>query len=134
MNWQAPVFDRSQEDVDTRAKKAYINVDDINRIEGNSEVLAALVGAVITTQTTWRMQDFLTLATHTRIANNLSVMLSAWHKLDSWPAVPPPPLNTWQKLNAIEQLHYELHRLRTENSARFFYAGEAFAGQEIGVI
>jgi hypothetical protein len=45
-NWQTPVTDRTQDDVDNRTAKGLFNVADWVRIHGNAEVVKALVAVV----------------------------------------------------------------------------------------
>lgn len=50
MAWQEPIYDRSQSDIDNKTKKAFINAEDLNRIETNIEYIASLMGVSVETK------------------------------------------------------------------------------------
>lgn len=133
--WQTPVFDRTAEELAARAGKCCFSARLLNRIEGNTQVLAERFGVRGLSFRQWRGTDFLTPAQMQRILQNLAAVRAAYHVLPGSPPVPALPATHWQDVNDIEAILWGLDMLWQRNAARLkIYAGELCAGDGIGVI
>ena len=132
--WIGPVYDRTAADVAAGAEKCYFSAETLNRIEGNLQYLAELLGVTEVETRSWAGTDFLRLSDMQRILANLAAVREAYHALPGSPDIPAPPATLWSDVNAIEEITADIHELWQRNAARFkLYAGEVYAG-EIGVI
>lgn len=132
--WIAPVYDRTAADVAAGAEKCYFGAETLNRIEGNLQYLAELLGVTEVETRTWAGTDFLRLSDMQRILANLAAVREAYHALPGSPDIPAPPATLWSDVNAIEEITAGIHELWQRNQNRMkLYAGEVFAGG-MGVI
>lgn len=132
--WTAPIYDRTAADVSAGAEKCYFSADALNRIEGNIQYLADLLGVAGVVTHSWAATDFFQLSDMQRILANLAAVRDAYHVLPGTPDIPAPPATLWSDVNAIEEITAGICELWQRNAARFkLYAGEVYAG-EIGVI
>jgi len=131
--WATPVYDRTATDIANKTAKAYCNYTDLQRLEDNCEYLANLFSLTITTKT-WSRTDFPTVSDLSRIRSNIAAIREAYYTRNTTPANPDNPLNTWQKWNAAEKILNDIYGLYNENLAAYFYAGEVYSGEQIGVI
>lgn len=132
--WIAPVYDRTAADVAAGAEKCYFSAETLNRIEGNLQYLAELLGVTEVETRTWAGTDFLRLSDMQRILANLAAVREAYHALPGSPDIPAPPATLWSDVNAIEEITAGIHELWQRNQNRMkLYAGEVFAGG-MGVI
>lgn len=132
--WIAPVYDRTAADVVAGAEKCYFSAETLNRIEGNLQYLAELLGVTEVETHTWAGTDFLRLSDMQRILANLAAVREAYHALPGSPDIPAPPATLWSEVNAIEEITAGIHELWQRNQNRMkLYAGEVFAGG-MGVI
>ena len=133
--WQQPVFDRTTEDLAAGDEKCCFSPQLLDRIEGNTEVLAGLFGVKGLAARRWQATDFLTAGEMRRILDGIAVVRDAYFVLPGSPELPQLPATHWQDVNAIEKLQWGLHELWQRNAARVkVYAGEMSAGEGIGVI
>lgn len=130
--WRTPIFDRTAQDVQAGADKCYVDAELLNRIEGNTQVLASLFGLAIVTRT-WRSTDFLTPNEYQRIVANVAAVRDAYYAMPGT-ALPKQPTTHYTAINAIEQMLWGIHELWERNRRETQYTGEVFAGQAIGVI
>ena len=133
MAWIPPVTDRQQSDVDNRTAKGFCNYTDLNRLEGNSQVIADYLGVSISARNNWTREDFPTVSEQGRIAGNIAA-LSAAYPVSGSPAPPAAPLNTWQKWNAAETILLNIYNRYNRQISAVTRAGEAYSGEQIGVI
>lgn len=132
--WIAPVYDRTAADVAAGAEKCYFSAETLNRIEGNLQYLAELLGVTEVETRAWAGTDFLRLSDMQRILANLAAVREAYHALPGSPDIPAPPATLWSEVNAIEEITAGIHELWQRNQNRMkLYAGEVFAGG-MGVI
>lgn len=132
--WIAPVYDRTAADVAAGAEKCYFSAETLNRIEGNLQYLAELLGVTEVETRAWAGTDFLRLSDMQRILANLAAVREAYHALPGSPDIPAPPATLWSEVNAIEEITAGIHELWQRNQNRVkLYAGEVFAGG-MGVI
>lgn len=133
MAWEAPVIDRSEQDIINRTPKGFMNFSDLNRIEGNCEILGEWFDVGISTRT-WSRNDFPAVSEFERIRNNIISLREAYYTLPMTPDTPDSPLTSWSKINDIEQILFDLHDLYLKVLQSLYYVGEIYAGEEIGVI
>ena len=132
--WITPVYDRTAADVATGAEKCYFNAQALNRIEGNLQYLAELLGAAGVETRSWEATDFLRLSDMKRILTNLATVRSAYYPMPGSPDIPALPATLWNDVNAIEEITAGIRELWQRNQNRLkLYAGEGYAGG-IGVI
>lgn len=130
--WRTPVYDRTEADVQAGADKCYVSAALLNRIEENTEYMAALLGVKVTTKT-WAQTDMLTRTEAQRILDNLTAVRQAYHVLPGTPELPTAPSTLYTDINDMEQVQWSMHELWQRNSLKQ-YTGELCAGQSIGVI
>lgn len=132
--WISPVYDRTIADVEAGAEKCYFSAEALNRIEGNIQYLADILGAVGVQTRSWTATDFLRLSDMQRILANLAAVRDAYYALPGSPDIPEPPATRWSDVNAIEEITAGIQELWKRNENRMkLYAGEFFAGG-MGVI
>lgn len=132
--WLAPIYDRTAADVAAGAEKCYFSAEALNRIEGNLQSLADLLGAEGVQTHRWAATDFLRLSDMQRILSNLAVVRDAYYAMPGSPDIPALPAVRWDDVNAIEKITAGIRELWHRNQNRLkLYAGEGYAGG-IGVI
>lgn len=161
MSWQSPVYDRTEEDVlkvitydnigykylteEQKAEwdnglKGAINYKDINRIESNTQYLFSIYETTgIDIKTDWTYTDIVTDSEFQRILYNIYLLKSYYKIYETTPAIPPPPINTYQKVNDMEKILYDMYFIY-ENGSRAFarndavYKAELYANDDITII
>ncbi|MGN0384607.1 MAG: hypothetical protein ACI4EX_01860 [Lachnospiraceae bacterium] len=147
------IFDRTQEDVDrvkelsdigwehmTDSEKAEwmsglkgaLNKSDLNRIENNCSIIAQLLGLPMKTYKN-EVPDYPTTDYFENLIGNVASIRVAGMVSCDTPAVPDLPLNTWQKVNAVEKILHDVY----ENycSGLMPFAGtEVYVGEEIELL
>lgn len=119
----SPIFDRTNADVRFAISKitewitdkslvrydlkGCLNVDDLNRIEGNIEWLSEKLNQLYYLQEvdikSWSRSDMPTKADSDRIIQNVNILLSAYYKPSHSPSVPTDIL-TYTNVNDIEEI------------------------------
>lgn len=91
--WQTPIYDRTQSDIDNKTSKGYLNIVDLNRIEGNIEYIANLMGVEVTTKK-WEVTSIPYSTDFDRIMNNIKILQEKiiFYKYE---AMPKNPINTF---------------------------------------
>ncbi len=130
--WRTPVYDRTAADVAAGADKCYVNAALLNRLEGNTSHLAALLGVKVTAKD-WTATDLLTRSEMERILTNIQTVRDAYYTLPGTPELPETPSTLYSDINTMEQVQWSLWELWRRNSQKQ-YTGEICAGQTIGVI
>ena len=133
MEWIEPVTDRQQSDIQDKTQKGYANTRDFNRLENNCGVLSDLFSLNLQVKTDWQRKDFPTEANQRRIVENVKKIRDAFSVPEN-PEPPSYPLNTWQKWNAAETILLNVYRGYTQFVDSIPRSGEAFSGDQIGVI
>lgn len=156
LTYREPIFDRAETDIlklkyflsrgyknlteneknewlNTNFKGA-LNISDLNRIEQNMNVLSEILGLTITVKP-WQETDIPINTDFTRIRNNLiSIRSQAVLQgliYNSTPEVPNLPFNTYQKINDIEKIIFDIYMLYT---IKYYYCGqELYCGETIGI-
>ena len=130
--WITPITDRTQSDVYNKTPKGYLNISDLNRIEGNIKVLSDILHLGLTVQT-WSYDTLVTKTRMQNILNNINAIKNAWQAagVDDTPAL---PINNIDKVNTIEKILLDTYKSRIANEKAYIYCGYGYCGQEIGVI
>lgn len=112
MSWIPPVVDRSDADILNKTNKAYLNADDLNRIENNTLALTGKLNEynynIKTNTRTWNINDIPTTADIKRICNNITVISDAYFMaMESSVCDPEYKLwnekLSWKHLNDLEE-------------------------------
>ncbi len=102
MSWIEPIYDRSQSDIDNKTSKGYLNVEDLNRIEGNISYIAELMAITVTTKK-WAKTTLPTSSDFQRIGDNIDSLKSKI-TYTTYPDYPDLPINEYEKVNQIESM------------------------------
>ena len=108
------VFDRTQADLDNLTKKAYIDYQDLIRVESAVKWISHILNVKGYRNTTnnrldWSMNDFRTDADMARLRNNIQAIRNAYYTSDSTPLTPDRITYTSiYQANAIEKILYDL--------------------------
>jgi hypothetical protein len=125
MAWQAPVTNRTA--------AAYLNAADLNRIDGNLKVLAGMFGIQVAPKV-WTSTDWPTEGAFARLLQDATAVRAAYFVLPNTPALPQNPLTMYGQWNDLEENLRVLYDLWQRNQKNRIYAGELYAGGQIGVI
>ena len=129
------IWDRVQADVDNMTKKAYIDYEDLNRIEKAVKWVSYVLNKygyinVTHNKLNWQMNDFRTDADMERLRKNIETIRAAYYTPDSTPLTPSKITYTSiYQANAIEKIIYDLGTL-IENS----FPGPYRLGFKLGVL
>lgn len=105
------IFDRTQADLDNDTDKAYIDYEDLNRVEGACSELASILGVTISTRR-WTMTDYRLESEMVRIRGNLETLQNAYYKAQGTPAVPSRITYTnYTQANEIEKILHDIYEL-----------------------
>lgn len=122
--WIQPIYDRTQEDVDNKTSKGYLNIEDLNRIEGNVQELGNLLGLELST-IVWTHDTLPTKAQFDRILDNLTSIKERWVgaiTIDN----PVQPINIFDKVNVIERILYDVYKNYIEWNDSLIHCGEGY--------
>ncbi len=100
--WQTPIYDRTQSDINNKTSKGYLNISDLNRIEGNIAYVAEIMGVSVQKKE-WNILSLPTSADFTRIGKNIAI-LEKKIVFTTYEDYPDNPINTFEKVNIIEAL------------------------------
>lgn len=130
MYYELPWFvtDRTAADVEDRTAKGVLNARDLNRIEKNSYTIGQLAAVLLQGKTDWKIGDLPRSSDWERIRSNVARLRAISHRHDT-PQTPPRPLNSWQKLNDLEQIQKDCFDIYNRNKKNVVYAGEIYAGE-----
>lgn len=115
--------------------KGTLNISDLNRVEGNVQILAGLLAVVAETKS-WALGDIPTVDDYERILRNVTKIRDGWLTYNDTPETPSQPLNAFEKWNVIERILRDIHNIWERTKMSFYYCGddEVFAGEDVGVI
>lgn len=122
------IYDRTQDDVNNRTAKGYINYTDLNRIENAIKELeqelryhSYPLGETLVNKTDWHKEDGLsasdienipTLAHLQRLVHNVDTLYNSYYKYPTTPQVPLTLENaTYNTANDIEHILHDLHMM-----------------------
>lgn len=111
--------------------KGSLNVEDINRIEYNIQLLSDVLELNLTTKQ-FSITDIPNESDYARIQNNVMAVRQAYVVHADTPNAPQIPLNSYRKINDLEKILLDVYEILKNNF--FHYAGEIYAGDEIGAV
>lgn len=158
--WISPVYDRTQADVDkvkqlndigyfnmTSAQqtewltdlKGALNESDLLRIENNVQILSDVLELDLTTYD-GNIPEIPRTTYYTNLKNNVAAIRGTGYIHADTPTVPNNPYNSYQKINDIEKILFDIHEILSDNFYHFChstsdtpYAG-IYAGEGIGLL
>lgn len=128
------ICDRTQSDVDTRSKKAFINAADLVRIDNNVDLISHYIGVPTVIKNDWVVGDIPRQSAYKRIRDNVERIRAGYAIRADTPLTPDQPLNTLKKWNDIERILYDVFWIYIGNKNNKDYCGEISAGEGIGII
>ena len=129
------IYDRTQEDIDKKTKKAFINSDDLNRIGRNMNQIGQYIGISVSGKTDWNIGGILCSSDYQKIQETAENIRKNYAVYPDTPPVPARPYNTFQKWNDIEKILHDVFYIYIKNYNSRIYSGEGYScGDEIGVI
>lgn len=128
MAWIQPIYDRTSADLQRFNKKAFLNYEDLNRIEGDCRVLADYFNVNITTKT-WQPLEFIYKADIQRIVDNIKTLKSKYAVYPYTPQPPALPVNTYQKWNNAEKIINDLYVRYNEYLSMVARCGDIYTGE-----
>ncbi len=121
--------------------KGSFNYTDCNRIENNCKYISDIFGGLpgMTFKTNWTANDILTIFDIERILSNVAKLRGFCNIYNDTPEVPKPPINTFEKLNDLEKILYDIHYIFNNETTAFarnnrIYGAEIYCGDNIGDI
>lgn len=111
------IFDRTIEDIQNLTDKAYIDYNDLNRVESAVKWVSYVLNRYGYRNTThnklnWQMNEFRTDADMERLRNNINAIRAAYYTPESTPLTPSKITYTSiYQANAIERIIYDLGEL-----------------------
>lgn len=147
------IFDRTQSDVD-RVKelqdkgwsnftddekqewlsgmKGALNTTDLKRIENDIAIIGKLIGIELVTYQD-NLPEIPNAAYFTNLLYNMEQLRACGYLHADTPMVPAQPINTYQKLNDIERILFDIYSIYNTNF--FYYCGnEIYCNDEIGFL
>lgn len=128
MTWISPITDRQQEDIRLGTPKAFLNVSDFNRIEGNIRYLREALNASNypvgeQTHRTWTMTGVPNTGDIGRICENISMVAKAYFippRFERLAEIPEKTSLNYEDVNDMEEflrwLHHEFVVARREHN------------------
>lgn len=115
-----------------KGMKGAFKLSDIKRIENDCYILAQLLNVSIVTHRE-NLPRFPTSSYFKSLLDNVTTLRAVGYRYQTTPEVPEQPINTYQKINSIEQILKDIYDVYNSNFVH--YAGEGlYAGQEIGLL
>lgn len=105
-NLEKLIYDRTNNDLVNDTDKAYIDYDDLNRIEGACAELGALLGVTVSTKT-WKITDWRTDADMERIRQNLIMLQNAYEMAKVTQVPARITYTSFTQANDIERILHE---------------------------
>lgn len=144
------IYDRTEADVDEARRllrKGYINLtqaekqkwdnglkgcfnaSDLNRILGAIKAVADEIGVEMSAVKTFADGDIPREADFSDMLQRLA-SISGLYIYPSTPAIPSAPINTYDKINAVEKIIHDVDDVYVKVMANVTRAGELYAGEE----
>ena len=111
------IFDRTLEDLENLTDKAFIDYNDLNRVESAIQYVSNVLNAygygnVVDVKTTWKPMDFRTEKDMIRLRKNLETIRAAYYTLPSTPETPERITYTSiYQANFIEKIIFDIGNL-----------------------
>ena len=140
--WQTPITDRSASDAEKAQEywtrgfdnltaseqsefmagmKGSLNTSDLTRIQGNISILSEQLNLKLTVSS---VPEYPKETLFTEILSNITAIRSSVEV----GTIPEAPINTYTKVNQIEDLLMEVHDILINH---YYYCGEIYAGETI---
>ena len=152
MNWILPVIDRTQDDIDyalniikkirsgnytdaefeiwNNGLKGCWNISDSERIANNIQFLGNFLKIDLPEI---EIVEIPTELWFSNLKNVLAILKNSYANNDITDDIPEEPINHYSKLNTIEKILYEIHRIITNKV--FHYCGENYyCGDSVGML
>ena len=154
LNWISPIYDRKQSDLDyakailktgydnlngdrkvdfLRGLKGCFNYTDMYRIFQDCMYLGALLGVEVTSAGEWDTGHPAKQRDYMNMCKNVSALREAYFVYSNTEPTPNVPINSWQKVNVIEKILYDIFAIFQANYNAMKYTGEQYAGG-IGIL
>ncbi len=149
------VYDRTQKDVDrvnslhrkgwkslsaderkewmSGTMKGALNRSDLKRIENNIHVIARMLGISVVTNRD-NLPHIPDDVYFQRMLGNVEVLRRTGFIYQETPKVPGQPLNTYQKVNAVERILHDVYTVYTDNCIDKYYCGQELFADGAGLI
>lgn len=142
--WKEPVFDRTQADVDYAKSqlakninnvkyKGCFNVEDISRIEGNTQYLSDILNNLYYRNAVdtriYKQGTVLSVSHIDRIMNNISVLWGKYYTPAGAISL-PKTLLTYEQVNALEKNQHLIKEMLDNMIASFKECGAFVCGEE----
>ena len=112
--------------------KGCLNYLDLKRIENNIAIISKLIKMELTTYQ-GRIPELPGMTYFDDLLYNMQQLRSSGYAKADTPAVPVQPINTYQKLNDIEKILYDIYSVY--NSSFYYYCGdEIYCNEEMGFL
>lgn len=129
------IYDRTQNDIDKKTKKAFINANDLNRIGRNVNLIGQYIDVSVSGKTDWNIGGIPRHSDYNAIQESIEKIREGYAVYPDTPLVPVRPYNTFQKWNDIEKILHDVFYIYIKNYNSRIYSGEGYScGDEIGVI
>ena len=152
MNWIQPVIDRTQSDIDyaifiigkirsgnytqdefyiwNNGLKGCWNLSDTERISTNIKFLGSFLKIELPEL---ELVEIPTESWFNELTNILGILKSSYSTNDITENIPEQPITTYDKLNTVENILFEIHRIITNKV--FHYCGENYyCGDSLGML
>ncbi len=149
------VYDRTQEDVDrvrslhqkgwknltadereewmSGTMKGALNRFDLKRIENNIYVIAQMMEISVATNRE-NLPYIPDDVYFQRMLGNVEILRKTGFVYQETPQVPKQPVNTYQKVNAVERILHDVYTVYTDNCIDKYYCGEELYMDGLGLI
>jgi hypothetical protein len=124
LTWREPITDRKLLDIGGRTKKAFLNEEDLNRIEGNAAYLAQWLNALgyrieADSKTDWTMEEVPTVGDIRRICVNIDAIARGYFAPEGYrdpSKIAERPLD-FQDVNRLENYLKEVRDMMDAGSS-----------------
>lgn len=128
------ITDRNALDISLKTKKAYINVDDLNRL---NKIITCLYDDLrtmgyrtfIETKEDWKITDWPTISLMAQMLKNIQNLILCFTVYDTTPMLPETfDRIDYNGMNAVEQNLKDMHELTRNVKREYHYTGDFICG------
>lgn len=124
------IFDRTQEDVDSRTEKGFYMSGDLNRVGNAVQDIAEFAGLPIQPRTNWVPGEFRMDAKMEQYLSDLQNLRRQFTVFRDTPGLPKSiNLLDYQNANNIEKMLYDMGQIKEIILASWWRCGELFCGE-----
>lgn len=121
--------DEQKKEYNDNLKGAW-NCTDMNRLENNIQFLSDLFKIDgINTKTDWNYTDIASVQDFGRVIDNINKLKSSVKIRSDTPKTPTLPINTYQKVNDLEKILYDIYYVFQNETAAFARNNETFGAE-----